>query len=345
MSAAPSTASPGMPASLSPSPSFTVPVVDLAAGPADTVVDALISSSCVFVVNHGVPADLRRDMLEVSTGFFDLPRAEKAATRWPSDGLWRGWQPVYEGATDLTGDRTPDLLERFEVQLSGARRHDPESLRALRESFTLWPQQPAEFADVWTRYYLALGDLAVDLMQRIADALALPAAQLPFWCEEHFANLVAINYIAQQTPPEPGQLRTRAHTDRGGLTLLWADSAPGGLEVMLPRSRDWVPVTIPEEAFLVQAGDLLTRWTNRTIRPNIHRVVNPPADVAAASRRISIPYFHYPRLDTLVTPAESCAARERRPVRPVRAGEHIFRRQEDYKGTDDEGVEDALATV
>ena len=55
--------------------------------------------------------------------------------------------------------------------------------------------------------------------------------------------------------PEPGQLRIRQHTDRGGLTLLWADQAPGGLEVMLPRSREWVPVLIPADAFLVQAGD------------------------------------------------------------------------------------------
>jgi isopenicillin N synthase-like dioxygenase len=43
---------------------------------------------------------------------------------------------------------------------------------------------------------------------------------------------------------------------------------------MLPHSREWVPVLIPADAFLVQAGDLLARWTSYTIRPNIHRVVN-----------------------------------------------------------------------
>jgi isopenicillin N synthase-like dioxygenase len=109
------------------------------------------------------------------------------------------------------------------------------------------------------------------------------------WTSEHYANLVAINCINQKTPPEPGQLRIRQHTDRGGLTLLWADQAPGGLEVMLPHSREWVPVLIPADAFLAQAGDLLARWTSCTIRPNIRRVVNPPAEVAATSRSISTP--------------------------------------------------------
>jgi len=321
---------------------FTVPTVDLSSAPPSAFVDALRDSSCLFITGHGVPASLMSEMVEVSTAFFDLPREQKSPTRWPGDGLWRGWQPVYEGAADLTGGRVPDLLERFEVTLAGPR---DGSLDALTATFSLWPSQPDGFAGVWTRYYVALGGLADRLMSAVIDALALPAADAAAWTGEHYANLVAINYIAQPAPPEPGQLRTRQHTDRGGLTLLWADQAPGGLEVMLPRSREWVPVLIPAGAFLVQAGDLLARWTSHAIRPNIHRVVNPPAEVAATSRRISIPYFHYPRLDLLVEAAPSCLSPGRRPARPVVAGEHAFSRQEDYKGDDIAGVEEAAAAA
>lgn len=322
---------------------FTVPVVDLASRPPSAFVDALRESSCVFITGHGVSAGLMDDMIGASTGFFDLPREAKLPTRWPGDGLWRGWQPVHEGSEDLTGGRLPDLLERFEVSLAGPRSQTPAGLAALRETFSLWPSAPAGFAEAWTRYYAALGNLANWLMAAVIDDLALPAELAAAWTSEHYANLVAINYIEQPSPPEPGQLRIRAHTDRGGLTLLWADQSPGGLEVMLPHSREWVPVTIPAGAFLVQAGDLLTRWTSRAIRPNIHRVVNPPAEVAATSRRLSIPYFHYPRLDLLVEPAPSCLPAGRRAARPVVAGEHVFRRQEDYKGADADGVEQALA--
>ena len=328
---------------------FTVPCVDLAADPPSAFTDALRESSCIFVVNHGVSDTLIREMTEVSTAFFDLPRAAKLPTRWPGDGLWRGWQPVYEGAADLTGGRLPDLLERFEIALSGPRLETAAGLGALRETFSLWPSAPASFAEIWTRYYAALGNLANRLMDRIITGLHLPRELAAGWTDEHYANLVAINYIAQEKAPLPGQLRIRAHTDRGGLTLLWADQSPGGLEVMLPHSRSWVPVMIPPDAFLVQAGDLLTRWTNRVIRPNIHRVVNPPVEVAATSRRLSIPYFHYPRLDLLVEAAPSCVAPApglgRRVPRPVVAADHVFRRQEDYKGADVDGVEEALAAA
>ena len=321
---------------------FTVPTVDLSSASPAEFVAALRESSCVFVTGHGVPAGLMNDMIEVSTAFFDLPRELKAPTRWPGDGLWRGWQPVYEGDADLTGGRVPDLLERFEVALSGPRDGGTD---ALASTFSLWPFEPAGFATVWTRYYAALGALASRLMTAVIDTLALPAEVSAAWTAEHFANLVAINYIAQPTPPEPGQLRIRQHTDRGGLTLLWADQSPGGLEVMLPYSREWVPVLIPDGAFLVQAGDLLARWTAHLIKPNIHRVVNPPPQVAATSRRISIPYFHYPRLDLLVETAPGCLGDGRRPARPAVAGDHAFRRQEDYKGSDTAGVDEALAAL
>jgi len=91
----------------------------------------------------------------------------------------------------------------------------------------------------------------------------------------------------------------------------------------------------------------LTRldWTSHVIRPNIHRVVNPPAEAAATSRRISIPYFHYPRLDLLIEAAPSCLGPGRRPARPVVAGEHVFRRQDDYRETDGDNVEGAIAAA
>jgi hypothetical protein len=74
-------------------------------------------------------------------------------------------------------------------------------------------------------------------------------------------------------------------------------------------------------------------------------VVNPPAAVAATSRRISVPYFHYPRLDLLVEAAPSCLGNGRHPGRPVVAGDHAFRRQQDYKDADGDGVEEAVAAA
>jgi isopenicillin N synthase-like dioxygenase len=318
---------------------FTVPLIDLGSAPASALTDALRTASCAFIVGHGVDPALRAEMLAASTDFFDLPRELKAPTQWTGDGVWRGWQPVYEGAPELTGNRAPEPMERFEIQLAGGQSTDAQTRSG---SFALWPTEPTSFIDVWTRYYIALGELANRLTRDIVATLDLPPSELPAWTDEHYANLVAIDYHAQQTPESANELRARSHTDRGGFTLLWADDAPGGLEVMLPASRTWIPVQIPADGFLVQAGDLLGRWTNKTIRPNIHRVVNPPADAYPARRRIAVVYFHYPRLDALVSPAPSCVTGDRRPASPIIAGDLLLKRQHDYKGTDDLGVQEIL---
>jgi isopenicillin N synthase-like dioxygenase len=162
------------------------------------------------------------------------------------------------------------------------------------------------------------------------EVLGLPEADLPAWTDGQFANLVANHYLPQPEPPLPGQTRVGAHTDRGGITLLAADEAPGGLEVR-PRGRGWTPVVIPEDAYVVQVGDLFSRWTNRRIPANLHRVVNPPRELAADASRLALVYFHYPALEAVVAPAPSCIDVGHPAIEPIVAGEHLFRRQEAFK--------------
>jgi isopenicillin N synthase-like dioxygenase len=301
---------------------FSVPTIDLAAdGAAQELTAALTATSCAFIVNHGVDLDGRLRLREVSRQFFALPRPEKAKVRWPGTGFWHGWQPVYEGAEDITGSRVPDLVERFEVQ--------------ELDSYSLWPAQPPGFVDIWTDYYRACAALSSRLMVMMAGALDLPSEFLPAWTEHQFANLVVNNYPAQPDPPLEGQVRVGSHSDRGGFTLLWADDTPGGLEVRPPGSEDWVPVDFAPDVFLVQAGDLLARWTNNTIQANAHRVVNPDRAVAATAQRTAVVYFHYPALDTVVTPAPSCVG-SRQALPATVAGDHLLRRQEAFKVRPDE---------
>jgi isopenicillin N synthase-like dioxygenase len=294
-----------------------IPTVDIGTCSAADLADGLIRCSCVLVTGHGVPDSLRRSMAAVTAGFFDLPEEEKATVRWPGTGAWRGWQPVYAGAPELTGDRTPDLVERFEAQ--------------ELQTFAMWPAQPAELRGIWESYYTECARVTSVLMVRLAQALDLPGGELEAWTEHQYANLCVNNYPAQPELPRPGQVRVGAHTDRGGITLLAADAAPGGLEVRLPTNGAWVAVTIPPDAYLVQVGDLFSRWTNLVVHGNVHRVVNPPRAIAASARRQSVVYFHYPALDTVVTPAPSCVSRSGRDALPaLHAGQHLLRRQAQF---------------
>ena len=175
--------------------------------------------------------------------------------------------------------------------------------------------------------------LTTRLMTRLADALDLGVDDLPAWCDGQFSNLVANHYPAQIEPPEPGRVRVAPHTDHGGVTVLHSDDAPGGLEVAFDRGG-WQPVVVPPGALLVQVGDLLERWSNGRLRATPHRVVNPPSGAGERARRLSLVYFHHPRLDLVVRPSEGTGSPESARTtayEPVVAGDWVMARQDRYR--------------
>ena len=300
-----------------------VPTVDLDSSSDADLTACLVENSCAFITGHGVAPTVRDELVEVSRQFFDLPWADKAAVQWPGDGYWRGWQPLAQGEVVVDG-RQPTVLERFEVQMTpGPVVADDDELLRRSAAFGLWPARPPEFRMAWARYYTAVATVSSRVISAIASTLRLPEHELGAWREEQHANLVVNNYLAQDQPPPPGEIRQPAHTDIGGLTVLWADDAPGGLEVRQPRTTGWTGIEFDGDVLLLQAGDLLARWTNNIIRANIHRVVNPPLTDGPGRRRTSVVYFHYPRLDTVVTPGPSCVSPDRPARAPIDAGAHL----------------------
>jgi isopenicillin N synthase-like dioxygenase len=296
----------------------SIPTVDLATATAEEFTDQLIAGSCVFVVGHGIDQRLRSEMNRVSREFFSLPSEVKSQVRWPGTGVWHGWMPD-GGATDLAPTATPDLVEWYQVNEV--------------DDFSLWPDEPAEMRIVWSDYYRACRSLASRLVSMIASALELPLEDLPAWTDEQFANLAVNHYPPLRVPPRAGQVRLSTHTDECGLTILTANDAPGGLEVRIPGTGVWTPVQFPENSYLIQAGDLLARWTNRVVRANVHRVVNPPLELIgdAGTERNTLVFFHLPSLDTQVVPAPSCVARTGGHALPaLDAFEFVISRQKTY---------------
>ena len=118
-------------------------------------------------------------------------------------------------------------------------------------------------------------------------------------------------------------LPRRAHSDYGCLTLLYCDGTPG-LQ-LLTASDQWVDVTVPEGALIVNLGDLLQRWTNDRYRSTRHRVISP-----VGGERYSVPMFVNPRYDTEVRCLPSAVSAER-PARyePVVSGDYLRSRYDD----------------
>jgi isopenicillin N synthase-like dioxygenase len=304
------------------------PMIDLRSATPAALVEGLADAACVLITGHGVAPSLVDDMVRTAKVFFDQPDAAKAAVEWPGDGAWRGWLAIQQGRKDIIGDRPPDLHEKFEVMLPAdawSRPGDPG------DAFDLWPAEPADFRQAWVDYYGAMRGLANRLVGMLVDALELPADDVPAWTDQHYANLVVNDYVAQTEPPEPGQTRVGAHVDRGGLTLLWGQNTPGGLQVEFPGTDTWCDVAIPPDCFLLQVGELLAHWTNQVIPANRHRVPNPPRGEGPTSRRFSVVYFHYPDLETEVRPAPSWLRADTNSDAAMHAGRHLLYRQENYR--------------
>ena len=146
---------------------------------------------------------------------------------------------------------------------------------------------------LYEAYFRVMGALAEDLMAIFALALDLDEGFFADKLNHHISRLRVRNYPAPLVPPLPGQLRTGAHADYGSLTILRAEDKPGGLQV-LNRAGDWVDVPIAPDSYIINIGELMARWTNGLWNATLHRVVNPPAELAASSRRLSLVFLHNP---------------------------------------------------
>lgn len=317
-----------------------VPVIDLSSTRtgerADrrlaTVIDEVCrTSGFLVVVGHGVQEHTIAEMYRATQEFFALPPAAKAALRADSsDPLMRGFGR--EGSLAASNKEAlveqeralPDISETYTVNRlgePGGLALPPDADPALR-SPNRWPALPG-FAEAYKNYYAAMEMLAADIMRLFALALDLPEDWFEEKIRHHMTNLTANFYPQQPVPPAPGQLRKGMHSDWGSLTILYQDDGPGGLQV-LDKDGQWLDVPVIEGSFVVNIGDLMAIWTNNRWVSTVHRVVNPPRELAGRER-YSVPFFHQPSYDALIECIPTCTGPDNPPRhQPVRSGDYII---------------------
>jgi len=103
-----------------------------------------------------------------------------------------------------------------------------------------------------------------------------------------------------QPPLSPEDLFGSApHTDYGFITLLVQDEV-GGLQVRNVHG-EWIDAPYMPGAFVMNAGDILHRWSNGRFISTPHRVIN-----RSGRERYSIPFFYDPNMLANIVPLESC---------------------------------------
>ena len=244
------------------------------------------------VTGHGVDEATVQECYAQALAFFDLSFEEKLRIRQPGLEIVRGYIPQGAGALAAAEEDRPvhpDLKESFTIGPLVAHPIPSEDMAPLRAP-NLWPRSPAGLRPAWERAYREFEALAGHLLHACAMALGLDEDWFDGRMDRHFSVLSALYYPDQHEAPEPGQLRSGAHTDFDALTVLCPDGAPGRLQVMT-KAGVWAEAPIVPGAFIVNIGDLLARWTNDRWVSTLHRVVNPHGAEAKRSRRLSLGYF------------------------------------------------------
>jgi isopenicillin N synthase-like dioxygenase len=174
-----------------------------------------------------------------------------------------------------------------------------------------WPDsiddEGKEFKDEMQSFFARCKDLHIKVMQAIALGMNLPVHFFDEYVDQGDNTLRLLHYPAVHKDifkTNPGQVRAAEHSDYGSITLLFQDRR-GGLQARSPEGT-FVDVTPFPDTVVINAGDLLARWSNDTIKSTRHRVVEPPKAYGEEDEsevypdRYSIAYFCNPNHDKFI---------------------------------------------
>lgn len=247
-------------------------------------------SGFMLLAGHGIDRNLINNVFSCGQSFFALDMEDKNWLSIANSKHDRGYAAL--GSEKL--DEKSGLIDQKEAFNVGAdlAPDDPRVLAGMPfRGVNQWPAGMEEFRETLMTYYSAMENLAVDVHRAIALDLGLEETYFHPLLNDPIAILRLLRY-----PPSrgvDGDIGAGAHSDYGSITLLMTDGT-AGLQVKPRGSDEWMDVPHVENAYVVNLGDLLMRWTNDVYVSTPHRVMPP------ASERYSIAFFFQPNPDVVV---------------------------------------------
>lgn len=268
---------------------------------AQAILAGFQNAGFIYLRNHGIPKATVEQTFAESAKFFERPRAQKDQLSWTTPEANRGYsQPGREKVTDVSAAEVDQVRAQEGADLK-------ESIEIGKEGEPGLPNQwPSDdegqlFRDRMMEFFDLCKDLHFKVMRAIAIGLDIDENWFHSYCDAGDNTLRLLHYPEVRSDvfkKNQNQVRAGAHTDYGSVTFLFQDMA-GGLQVLSPKGT-FVDATPIEGTIVVNAGDLLARWSNDTIKSTKHRVVEPPTKSDVHPARYSIPYFCHPNHDSLI---------------------------------------------
>ncbi|KAE9970014.1 hypothetical protein EG328_006521 [Venturia inaequalis] len=289
--------------------------------------DACLEHGFFYLTDHGIAPSLLENILDLARRFFLESSAEAKASikrRPPHEGgdSARGYQVLNENLTKGLRDfqEAIDWYKEFE--------NTGETISPLEQDYdflhgpNLWPAHPSELKTVYEQYISQCKKVGADVVRAMGEALQLAGEEkdiLTSSTDNSFWVMRMIGYPPLQNKAGGQGVSCGEHTDYGCVTLLLTDSTKGALQVQL-KDGSWINADPIPDAFVVNIGDMIERWTNGEWKSTNHRVVH-----RGTNYRTSVPFFFEPNFDAEIKPLQRCIERTggHSKFRPIVYGNHL----------------------
>jgi len=227
------------------------------------------------LVNHGISHDLMDTVERLTKEHYRKCMEQRFKELVSSKGL----EAVQTEVKDMDWESTFHL------------RHLPQS------NISEIPDLSDEYRKSMKEFALKLETLAEELLDLLCENLGLEKGYL----KKAFYGSKGPTFgtkVANYPPcPKPDLVKgLRAHTDAGGIILLFQDDKVSGLQLL--KDGNWVDVPPMHHSIVINLGDQLEVITNGKYKSVEHRVV-----AQTDGTRMSIASFYNPGSDAVIYPA------------------------------------------
>ncbi|CAA0840808.1 1-aminocyclopropane-1-carboxylate oxidase 5 [Striga hermonthica] len=238
------------------------------------------------LINHGISEELLEKVKKVASECFKLEREPNFKNSKPVKLL-----------NEIIDKKSDEKLENVDWE---------DVFMLSDDNGDQWPTKTPGFKETMEEYRSELKKLAVRVMETMDENLGLPKGYLnrAFNAGAQTGNKAFFGTKVSHYPPCPQPERVnglRAHTDAGGVILLFQDDEVGGLQIL--KDGEWVDVQPMKNAIVINTGDQIEVLSNGRYKSVWHRV-----RAMGAGNRRSIASFYNPSFEAKIGPAEGLMA-------------------------------------
>lgn len=221
---------------------------------------ALKSVGFVAIINSGVDSKVLDEAYAAAADFYAEPLEVKMA----SNAMQFNGQRGYVLSETAKGNAAKDFKEFYHI----GRDHSDAVIAKYNYAPNIWPANPA-FKNNIKKLIRALDKHLLLIEQALSESIGENPQFFSNMTRDGDFLLRSIHYPAN---PPANSIWAAAHTDIDLFTILPRSTAEG-LQVLNSDGK-WINVRVPDNAIILNAGDMLQNITNGVYKSCTHRVMN-----------------------------------------------------------------------